>query len=311
MSKHEIWSLKYRPKTINDYVFQDKNQKAQVEGWVKNGFGNLFFSGPAGCGKTTLARILANSIEISEYDLLEINASNHNSIDDMRNKVIQFAETMSFSSPFRLIILDEFDGVSKQGQFLLRSAVEEYSAIDAARFIFICNYRNKIIPALLSRTEELQFHKLDKTEFTARAASILIGENIQFELDVLDNYIRSFYPDLRKTINSLQQNCVDSALMDITREDATSTDDYKIKAVDLFKNKKFKEARELICSQINNDEIDGMWTWMYQNLDLWGETDEQKDQAVLIIRDGLVNHSLVADPEINLAAAFIELSNIE
>jgi hypothetical protein len=130
-----------------------------------------------------------------------------------------------------------------------------------------------------------------------------------FDLDVLDSYVVATYPDLRKCINSLQMACVDGELKNPT-SDSNAADDYKIKAVEMFKTGRVREARKLMCSQIRSDEVDELFRWMYDNLDLWGSSDEEQDKAIIIIRNGLVNHSMVADVEINLAATLIELTDI-
>jgi DNA polymerase III delta prime subunit len=186
--------------------------------------------------------------------------------------------------------------------------METYSS--TARFIMTCNYPNKIIPALHSRCQGFHIEKLDKTEFTARAATILVEENINFDLDVLDTYVSAQYPDLRKCINSLQSGSSGGVLQTISQGSQNSSD-YRLQAVELFKAKKIREARKLICSQVRPDEIEEVFRWMYDNLDLFASSDKAQDRAIIIIRNGLVNHSMVADTEINLSATFCELSDIQ
>jgi DNA polymerase III delta prime subunit len=180
---------------------------------------------------------------------------------------------------------------------------------DTARFILTCNYPHKVIPALHSRCQGFHIDKIDPTEFTARVAHIMLEESIEFELDVLDNYVKATYPDLRKCINLLQMNSTTGKLVSPHSEDA-GVSDYKIDMVELVKKGQYREARELLCKQIRPDEIDDMYRWMYDNLELWSDNPDGTDKAILIIRKGLVNHTLAADPEINLAATLIELSQI-
>lgn len=173
-----------------------------------------------------------------------------------------------------------------------------------------CNYPNKIIPALHSRTQGFHIEKIDPIEFTARCATILVEEQIEFDLDVLDNYVIAAYPDLRKCINSLQMASVNGKLIS-AKEATDGTADYKLKMVDLFKEGNIIEARRLACNNVRVDEIEDFFRWCYNNLGLWSKTQEGQDKAILIIRDGLVNHTLVSDVEINLAATLVSLTTID
>ena len=303
----KLWTEHYRPTDIDSYVFRDESQRKQVKGWIKSGaIPHLLFSGAAGVGKTTLAKILITALDIDQYDVLEINASRENSVDSIRDKVTGFVSTLPFGD-FKIVLLDEADYMSPNGQAALRGVMETYH--DTARFILTCNYPHKVIPALHSRRQGFHIDKIDPTECTARVAHIMLEESVEFELDVLDNYVKATYPDLRKCINLLQMNSTTSKLVSPHSEDA-GVSDYKIDMVELVKKGQYRQARELVCSQIRPDEIDDMYRWMYDNLELWSDNPDGTDKAILIIRKGLVNHTLAADPEINLSATLIELSQI-
>ena len=303
----QLWVEQYRPKDIDGYVFRDEAQRDQVKQWIKAGsIPHLLFSGAAGIGKTTLAKILINALNIDEYDVLEINASRTNSVDDIRDSVVNFVSTMPFGD-FKIVLLDEADYLSPNAQAALRGVMEEYS--QTARFIMTCNYPHKIIPALHSRCQGFHIEKVDHTEFTARAATVLVTEGVEFDIDTLDSYVKATYPDLRKCLNLLQMNTVDLKLKRPS-ETGTGTADYKLAMVDLFKSGKIREARTLLAAQARPEEMDEIFRWMYDNLEMWSKTPEGQDEAILVIRKGLVNHVSCADAEINLSATLVELSQI-
>ncbi len=300
----ELWVEKYRPKTIDGYVFRDEHQKEQVQRWIKDGtIPHLLFSGNAGIGKTTLAKILFNELDINPLDILEINSSRTNSVDDVRDKIVNFVQMIPFGD-FKVVLLDEADYLSPNAQAALRGVMEEYHT--TARFILTCNYPNKIIPALHSRCQGFHVERTDQTEFTARVATILVEENVEFELDTLDTFVRATYPDLRKCINMVQMNSMDGKLHSPEKGD-TGDADYKIQMVDLFKAGKISEGRKLVCSQARPEEMDEIYRWLYDNVAIFGDEDKQ-NKAILIIKQGLVDHTLVIDPEINLAATLIRLA---
>ena len=303
----ELWTEKYRPKTIADYVFRDDAQRKQVQGWIDSkAIPHLLFSGAPGTGKTTLAKVLINMLDIDEYDVLEINASRENSVENVRDKITNFVQTMPFGE-FKVVLLDEADYISPNGQAALRGVMETYAS--SSRFILTCNYPNKIIPALHSRCQGFHIEKIDHTEFTARIATVCVEEGVEIDIDTLDSYVKATYPDLRKCLNLCQMNTVDGKLIKPNEGDS-ATADYKLAVVDLFKQGKIIEARKMLCSQVRPEEMDELFRWMYDNLQLWGETQEQQDSAILIIAKGLRNIPMVADQEINLSATLVELCQI-
>ena len=303
----ELWVEKYRPKDVDGYVFRDKHQKRQVQQWIKDGtIPHLLFSGNAGIGKTTLAKILLAQLEVNDLDVLEINASRTNSVEDVRDKVVNFVQMIPFGS-FKVVLLDEADYLSPNAQAALRGVMEEYHT--TSRFILTCNYPNRIIPALHSRCQGFHIERIDQTEFTARVAQILIAEDVTPDLDVLDTYVKATYPDLRKCINMVQMNSVNGELVPPEKSDAGDSD-YKLEMTELFKAGKISQARKLVCSQARPEEIEDVYKWLYDNIDLFGD-EEKQESAILIIKQGLVDHTLVADPEINLAATMIRLSRMK
>ena len=305
----ELWTEKYRPQTIDGYVFTDPAQREQIEYFIKEkSVPHLLFTGPAGTGKTTLAKILVNSLDIDPYDFLQVNASRDNGVDFLKNKIEGFVSTMPFGD-LKIVLLDEADYLSHNAQAILRGLMETYQS--QARFILTANLAHKIINPLKSRCTQIVIDKTDQTEFTARAATVLVTEEVEFDLDTLDTYVKATYPDLRSCLKLLQSNSVSGTLALSKASGDSGTADYKIAAVELFKHGKIKEARTLLCTHVGADEVDDLFTWMYQNLDLWSDTNEGQDEAIKIIRKGAANHSLVADHEINLSATLVELSQIQ
>ena len=303
----ELWTEKYRPNTLKDYVVRDQRQREQIQGWITSGaIPHLLFSGAPGVGKTTLAKILFHELKVDPYDILEINASRENSVDTVRDKIINFVQIMPFGA-FKYVLLDEADYITPNGQAALRGVMETYHT--SARFILTCNYPNRVIPALHSRCQGFHIETIDKNEFTARVAQILIEEKVDPELDILDTYVKATYPDLRKCINMVQMNSKDGKLYAPDKADK-GQQDYRLEMVDLFKKGKILDARKLVCSQARPEEVEDIFRWLYDNLELISKDDEQQDKAILAIKQGLVDHSFVADPEINLAAVMIKLGRI-
>lgn len=302
----ELWVEKYRPRTVDDYVWIDQDQKHMVETWIDQKYiPHLLLAGTAGSGKTTLAKVLERELGVDPAEFLHINASRDNGVDFLRNKINNFCSTMSMG-PFKVVLLDEADYITPPAQGILRGMLEQYH--EGVRFILTCNYPNKIIPALHSRLQTITFKTLDETDFTRRLATILVTEGVELDADTLSLYVKACYPDLRKAINTVQMRSTSGRLEAPKVEDTES--DYKLAMVDLFRQGRIREARNLIIKQISLEEYEDMYRFMYRNLDLWGNDVDTQDSALLLIRKGLVNHSMAADPEINLSATFVELERL-
>jgi DNA polymerase III delta prime subunit len=304
----QLWKDKYRPRTVSEYAFSDENLKNLVEHWIADrSIPQLLLSGSPGTGKTTLARVLINELSVDEFDVLDANGSKEARKIEWIDKLISFCQTMPFGE-FKVVLIDEADYMNPSSvQPALRALMEDYS--ESVRFILTCNYPNKILPAIHSRCTNVHIDKPDVTEFTARAATVLVSEGVEFDLDTLDLFVKATYPDLRKCMNLLQENSISGLLINPSSS-GQSTQDWKLQAVDLFKQGRILEARKVICSQATTEDMDSVYRWMYDNLELWSTETEKQDQAIVIIRNALVNVPLIADQEINLSACLIELANI-
>lgn len=301
----ELWTEAYRPQSVKDYVFRDETQRNQVETWVKDqSIPHLLLSGQAGIGKTTLAKVLVNELGVEDLDFLEINASRTNSVEHVRDTIVNFVQMIPFGD-FKVVLLDEADYLSPNAQAALRGVMEQYH--DFARFILTCNYPNRIIHALHSRCQGFHLATIDQEEFAARVGQILLNEGVTPDPEILDKYIKMTYPDLRKCVNMVQMGVKDNELLPPSEGDSGEAD-WMPEMVDLFKQGKIQDARQLLCGKVRPEEMESVYRWIYDNINLFGDTDEKQDQAILIVKQGLTDHTLVADPEINLTATLIKLA---
>lgn len=306
-----LWVEKYRPKDLDGYVFKNSDMENQIKSWLSrkdgNGipFPNLLLSGNPGSGKTTLSSIICNIFNIEQSDILTINASRENNVETVREKIVGFCETYAVGD-YKVVRLEECDHLSVNAQAILRTEIERFH--ESVRFILTCNYPNKIIPALHSRLQSYHFDKVDEEGFLLKLVEILEAEGVKYDPDNVGLVFNKAYPDLRKAINLLEQHTRDGELHPIV--EASSSADYMLDIVGLFAEKKYTEARKLICSQIQNEEYETVYRYFYDNLEIFGDSDDKQTRAIMAIAQGLRDHAVVADPEINLSATICRLIEI-
>lgn len=304
---HYLLVEKYRPKTFDEFVFCSPEQAAALKAYVsQRELPNLLFSGSPGTGKTTATKILIRALDVDESDLLEINASDENNVDTIREKIINFISTTPLGR-FKVVHLGEADYISIQAQGILRGAIEDFS--ESARFILTCNYDNKIIPAIKSRCQHFHFKNPPREAVLERCLNVLLAEGIDFLPDDVERLVSAAYPDIRKTINLIQQHTIDGRLQLGALSDA-STDDVKLKLLDLVARRQLREARQLVCSSVAGDQLEEIYRLLYQNVERLFKDPDRIDTALVLIAKYLYQHQLVSDPEINIAALFCELSKI-
>ena len=305
MNTDFLWVEQYRPKTIDDCILPD-SLKNLFSSFIKKGeLSNMLFSGTPGIGKTTVAKALCEQMNC---DWIMINGSEEGGIDVLRNKIKNFASTVSLSGGKKVVILDEADYLNPQStQPALRGFVEEFHK--NCRFILTCNFKNRIIEPLHSRFSNIEFkvNPKDKPKLASRlferAIYILKEQNVDYEDKVLVELITKHFPDFRKLINELQRYSVSGA---IDAGILVNVSDENLKTlVTHLKNKEFSDMRKWVVNNLDNDPVKifrKIYDTLYSNLE-----PSTIPHAVLIIADYQYKSAFVADQEINLVACLTEL----
>jgi replication factor C small subunit len=300
---NSLWVEKYRPNKLEDYV-GNEHLKEKVKLYIESGdIPHLLFYGKAGTGKTTLAKMIVKSIEC---DYLIINASDENGIDTIRDKIKGFASSMGFK-PFKILILDEADYLTPNGQAALRNVMETFSK--HCRFILTCNFVEKVIEPIQSRCQTFQIVPPTKKDVAVQISKILNSEAVKFEPKDLVPIIDSAYPDIRKIINTCQLNSIKGELK-VDTQNLLETD-YKMKVLEILKSSddkrnKYMKIRQTIINSKATDFTE-LFSLLYDKVDEYAP--DKTSDIILILSEGQYKASMSIDKEIPTAATMIQIIN--
>ena len=299
--ENTLWVETFRPDTLDGYIGNEHIiDKAKI--WIQSGdVPHLLFYGSAGTGKTTLAKIIANSVDA---DIMYINASDENSVDAVRDKIKRYASTVGFRK-WKIIILDESDYLTPNAQAALRNLMETYSR--TTRFILTCNYVEKIIDPIQSRCQTFAITPPSKTDVAKRLVSVLEQKEVGYDIKDVAAIINSSYPDIRRAINAAQASVVEGKLQ-LDRASAIQAN-YMTEIMDVLRDPKNKQTSFTKIRQIVADskvkDFTALYTYLYENLDEYAKG--HMGPVILIIAEAQYKDVSVVDKEINVMAMFINL----
>lgn len=302
IKSHTIWNEKYRPQTLETYIGNDTIRETFAQYISSNDIPHLLLHGDAGIGKTTIAKILANSIANNNY--IYINASDENSVDIVRDKIKQFASSVGFGG-IKIIILDECDYMTPNAQAALRNIMETFSK--TTRFILTCNYVDRIIDPIQSRCQIFNLVAPSKKEVAQHLVSLLEKESVTYSKEDLVALLNVTYPDIRRTINTAQRSVINGEL----RLDKSTVVgyDYMVKIVEVLKSdknkkEKFDSIRQIIADNYVKD-FNLLMRYLYENVETYA--NGFVSSIILILAEAQYKDSLVVDHEINAMAMFIQI----
>ena len=301
MKDHGLLVEKYRPTNLNNYVGNESSKKSISSYIGQNDIQNLIFYGPAGTGKTTLAKLIIKNIEC---DHLYINASDERGIETIRDKVSGFASTMSFK-PLKVVILDEADFLTIQAQASLRNVIETFSR--TTRFILTCNFIERIIDPLQSRCQTLKVVPPNKLDILKHLVKIVKRENISTVEDDLRIIVDNNYPDVRKMLNTIQVSTTDNKLnLDTTA--LVSSNYIKDVLKELSNGKSWTNIRQIIANA-NISDFEGLYRYLYDNASTYADGNE--GMVAIYINEYSYQSNFRIDKEINIMALIAKLIELK
>jgi replication factor C small subunit len=286
---NSLWVEKYRPSALDGYIGNETIKEKVVQMIENKDIPHLLFFGPAGTGKTTLAKMLVGNIPC---DYIYINASTDNGIDNVRDNLKQFAMGAGFKA-LKVVILDEADFLSQNAQAGLRNMMEAYSA--HTRFILTCNYVEKMLPAIASRCQQYEIKPISKKEVALKLVSILKEEKVEFSQEDIVFCVNTYYPDIRKVINFAQQSNINGKLK-ISKENAVETDALN-KIVELLNTPKgsaFQDIRQIIVD-IDPNALETVYRYLFDKVDTYAKG---KEAMVIIELADAINASALVIPKV-------------
>jgi len=301
MKENTLFVEHYRPTKLDNYVGNENIKKVIKQYLDQDDIQNLCFYGPAGTGKTTLAKLIVKNLDC---DYLYINASDERGIDTIRDKVTSFASTASFKS-LKVVILDEADFLTINAQASLRNVIETFSR--STRFILTCNYIERIIDPLQSRCQTLKIIPPSKVEVAKHLAWILGEENISFVVDDIKNIVNQFYPDLRKMLNTIQLSIIDDKLS--IDKSVLVSNNYMNSLLKELKSKKpnWRELRKIIINSGVND-FEELYRFLFDNVSEYASGKE--GSVSIILNEHLYQANFRIDKEINISSALAKIVEI-
>lgn len=309
--KNTPWDIKYQPTKLSEFIFETEYQSNYFKQVIESkSIPHLLFYGPRGTGKTTLAHILIKGCEVDPLDVKVINASDENRVEVIRDVIKDFITTSAMGE-YKVVLLDEADYISLAGQAVLRAMMLEYA--DVASFILTANYIHKLIPELRSRCEEFHMIAGDKNTITEMVVEILLKEKVKLDsnaLNIVDNYVNTGYPDIRKIVKLTQQHTINGKLVSNVIENTAA---FKSDILNGIVNDNWMSVKDIATSNISNaNEYEEIYRLLYDNLHLSKKFTnlDNYDAGIITIAEFLYRHYSYSDSEINFAACIISLKQI-
>ena len=301
-NKHTLLTECYRPQSLDTFVGNEQLKKGFAKAISENDIQNYIFTGAPGVGNTTLAKILINNMDCES---LIINMSDERGIDTVRDKIVGFASTMSFS-PLKIIVLEEADSMMQAAQLALRNIIETYSL--NTRFIFTCNYVERIIEPLQSRCQVIKIIPPSKKDIAVHLADICYEEEIEYESADIVKIINKHYPDIRKMLNTIQSSIHDNKL--ILNHNIVISSDYTNKVIDELKKSKpkFNDIRQILVDS-GMDSFEDLFRVLYERAEEY--LPGKEGTIAILVNEHMFQAAQVTDKEINCASLLYNIIKLK